>query len=203
MKHLFVTGTDTNVGKTFISSALCLFLRRRYFKPVQTGTIEGSDREFVAKIIGEANTLPEIYSFPQPFSPHLAAQLENSHIDFNHLRQCIRELNEPLVIEGAGGVLVPLNEKQLLIDLIKTTPCEVVIVSRSSLGTINHTLLTLQALRAQGIEPLGVIVNGEKNQDNENAIAAYGKTKIIASVGRGEETKEWLGKINFDFGGSL
>ncbi len=176
--HIFVTGTDTNIGKTIVSSWICLHTGYDYFKPIQSGSIEGLDSDAV-KNIANVHIHKETYIYKQPLSPHLAAHLENNKIELSN----IHLPNVPnLIIEGAGGVLVPLSEDKLMIDLIKQTGASVILVARSTIGTINHTLLSLEALRARDIPILGVIVNGAPNESNNQAIEFYGKIKVLAAI---------------------
>jgi dethiobiotin synthetase len=178
--RVFISGTDTNVGKTLISSWLALHTGFAYFKPIQTGTIEARDSEEVRRL-SCAKVYPEIYSYQHPSSPHLAAKLENDAIDIDriHLPQ-----TDHLIIEGAGGVLVPINDSYLVVDLIQKLGVPVILVARTSLGTINHTLLSLEALRSRGVKVLGVIMNGEAHRENSNAIECYGKTSVLAEFPR-------------------
>jgi len=174
--RIFITGTDTNIGKTIISSWLCLHTGYGYFKPIQTGASEGTDSQIVAGL-SDTQIYQESYLYKDLSSPHLAASLENQEID-------IAKINIPkvrnLIIEGAGGLLVPINKDYLMIDLIKDFSTPVIIIARSGLGTINHTLLSLEALKTRNITTLGVIMNGEISQSNADAIEFYGKTKILA-----------------------
>ncbi len=178
--NIFITGTDTNVGKTIISSWLAYHTGFSYFKPIQTGSNESTDSIEVHKLT-DAKIYPETYIYKEPLSPHLAANIENSEIDINNIKL---PKADNLIIEGAGGILVPINEKHLMIDLIKKLDTPVILVARSSLGTINHTLLTLEVLKQRNIKVLGVIVNGEKNEENCKAIEFYGNTKILAQFPR-------------------
>ncbi len=173
---IFITGTDTNVGKTLISSWIALHTGFAYFKPIQTGTIEGSDSLEVQKQ-SNAKIYPEVYSYRDPLSPHLAAMIENNGIDMDKI--ALPRVSD-LIIEGAGGVLVPINGRYVMVDLIKKLDVPVVVVARTTLGTINHTLLSLEALRSRNIPVLGVIMNGEKNLQNSNAIEFYGRTSVLA-----------------------
>jgi dethiobiotin synthetase len=173
---IFITGTDTNVGKTLISSWIALHTGFSYFKPIQTGTRDGSD-SFEVQKLSNVKIYPEIYTYKEPLSPHLAARIENETIN---LEKIILPEVSNLIIEGAGGVFVPINDKYFMLDLIKKVEAPVIIVARTSLGTINHTLLTLEALRLRNIRVLGVIMNGQQNMDNVNAIELYGNTTILA-----------------------
>jgi len=176
--HIFITGTDTNIGKTLVSSWLCLHTGYDYFKPIQTGSDEGTDSATVASLEGR-RVWPESFIYKAPLSPHLAAKLEGQEID---VRKIILPKTENLIIEGAGGVMTPINGDCLMVDLISMLQLPTIVVASSKLGTINHTLLTLQALRARRIEVLGVIVSGRENPDNCQAIEFYGKTKVLAEL---------------------
>jgi dethiobiotin synthetase len=176
--QVFIAGTDTNIGKTLISSWLCLHTGYAYFKPIQTGMSEGNDSSLVSTLAG-ATIYPEKYLYKAPLSPHLAAKLENKNIDINNIK--LPEAQN-LIVEGAGGLLVPLTQDYLMIDLIKLLAIPVILVASSRLGTINHTLLSLEALRLRDISILGVIVSGKTNQSNCDAIEFYGNIKIIAQI---------------------
>lgn len=175
---IFITGTDTNVGKTVVSSWLCAHSGFDYFKPIQTGGDLERDCLQVQQL-ARTKVHPESYLLQAPLSPHLAAFKEGVDID---VAKITLPTVENLIIEGAGGVLVPLNSEVLMIDLIKKLRVPVIVVARTSLGTINHTLLTLTTLHLLKIPILGVILKGESNGDNANAIAHYGKVKILASL---------------------
>lgn len=184
-ERIFVAGTDTDVGKTLVSAVLTLGLGAHYYKPFQTGRRVGIDRDWVAQKteLGPEHFSPEGACYEEPLSPHLAAQLERQRIEPTSVE--LPQVNQRhLVIEGAGGVLVPLNEKELLVDWIALRELPVVLVARSGLGTINHSLMSLEALRCRGIEVLGVVLNGEKNQPNAEAIAHYGNCPVLAQIER-------------------
>ncbi len=173
--QLFITGTGTNIGKTLICSWLLAHTNYSYFKPIQTGNTGGTDSETIASL-PKAKIYPEIYSFKLPVSPHLAALEENSYID---LAKITLPNNSDLIIEGAGGLLVPINDKYFIIDLIKHLNVPVILVASSELGTINHTLLSIAALRDRNIDILGVILSGAINPENCEAIKYYGKVEIL------------------------
>jgi len=181
---LFVTGTDTNVGKTVLSALLVAALDGTYWKPIQTGSSEGTDRQSVMRMaeLPDERTLPECYCFEPPVSPHLAAKKAGVGIRLDRIRKPPVASKGPLIVEGAGGVLVPINEAQLMLGLIKHLSMPVVIASRSSLGTINHTLLTVKALRDAGAEIRGVVMIGKDNRDNERAVEHYGKVPIAGRI---------------------
>lgn len=199
---LVVTATDTEVGKTVVSA---LILRRYrafrpiYWKPVATGSESDRDRDTVRELagdLGEDRTLvyDETYLFRRPLSPHLAARLENRNIDPQALIRDFSRLEEAhaprLVVEGIGGLLVPLaDEGPLLADLLCRFALPLVIVARSTLGTINHTLLTLEAARHRGLEVAGVVLVGPPDPHNRQAIEAWGNSKVISEV-------PWLPEVN-------
>lgn len=173
---IFITGTDTNIGKTLIASWLCLHTGAGYFKPIQTGSVTETDTKFVARLT-PVTIHPEKYLFPTPVSPHLAAQLANATIELQHITL---PSQQNLIVEGAGGVLVPLNHQYMMSDLIKQLQIPVLIIASSQLGTINHTCLTLAALRQHNIHVLGIIMNGPANPENKKALEIYGKTQVLA-----------------------
>ncbi len=183
-RDLFVTGTDTGVGKTLVSALLCAALEGVYWKPIQTGATEDSDRQTVMELagIGTERTLPECYVFDPPVSPHLAAEWAGKTIDLSTIRRPEGRLSGPLIVEGAGGVMVPVNGKELMLDMMRRLALPVVVVARSALGTINHSLLTLRALQEAGLAVKGVVVVGTPNPDNERAIERYGCAPIIGRV---------------------
>jgi dethiobiotin synthetase len=183
-KRLFITGTDTGVGKTVISAILTAGLKGFYWKPIQSGLGEMTDREWVCEKTGlpETNFFNETYSFTLPLSPHAAARHDGIRIDLESFNLPGMPESEHLIIEGAGGVMVPLNEKHLMTDLMKKLGAPILLVSRASLGTINHTLLSLEQLRREGLEVMGVIMNGPGNQENREAIEHYGKIRVLAEI---------------------
>lgn len=181
---LFVTGTDTGVGKTLVSALLCAALEGVYWKPIQTGATEDSDRRTVMELaeLGAERTLPESYVFDPPVSPHLAAERAGATIDLGTIRRPAGKLPGPLIVEGAGGVMVPVNGTEFVLDLMRRLALPVVLVARSALGTINHSVLTLRALQGAGLEVKGVVVVGTPNADNERAIERYGCAPVIGRV---------------------
>jgi dethiobiotin synthetase/malonyl-CoA O-methyltransferase len=174
---IFVTGTDTNIGKTFVSMLLCKHLNATYFKPIQTG--EEKDADFLAVHCPHIKIIPSVYDFPEPVSPHLAAKMAQAHIDINHIAL---PSHSPLIVEGAGGVLVPLNQEASMIDLIARWKIPTLVVAKSGLGTINHTCLTLEALRRRHIPIMGVVMNKGINTHNKQAIEYYGGVPVIAEI---------------------
>jgi dethiobiotin synthetase len=177
--QFFITGTDTDVGKTIVSALLTLGLDSHYWKPIQSGI--PTDTDFIRTATGLEDThfIPERYRLIQPLSPHAAAKIDGIKI-------ALTDFQLPdapkLIVEGAGGLMVPLNDRHLILDLIHHLNLPVCLVTRSTLGTINHTLLSIAALRQAKIPILGVIINGQKNPSNRAAIAHYGKVPILAEL---------------------
>jgi dethiobiotin synthetase len=181
---LFVTGTDTNVGKTVLAALLVAALDGMYWKPIQTGSSEGTDRQSVMRWaeLPEEKTLPECYLFEPPVSPHLAAKHSGVTIRLDRIYKPRLASKGPLIVEGAGGVLVPINDSQTMLDVMRHLAMPVIVASRSALGTINHTLLTVKALRDAGVEVRGVVMIGKENRDNERAVERYGEVPIAGRI---------------------
>ena len=181
-KGYFVTGTDTGVGKTVVCAYLTLSLGADYWKPVQSGLEGETDTESVRRLTGlpperfHAST----YALNAPLSPHESARRERISISLDAIVQP-RSIR-PVIVEGAGGVLVPLNGDALMIDLMKHLGLPVIIVARTTLGTINHTLLSLEALRARRLTIAGVIMNGPPNDANREAIENFGRVRVLAEL---------------------
>ena len=165
MSRIVVTGTDTGIGKTVFAAGLCGLLGARYWKPVQSGL--PTDSEVVAELSG-AEVIPETYRLKLPASPHQAAEEEGIEIDTDALVPPDGE--RPLVIEGAGGLMVPLTRQTLFIDVVARWNLPLVLCARTTLGTINHTLLSLEAIRSRNIPLLGVAFIGEANDESEGII---------------------------------
>ncbi len=182
--RFFITGTDTGIGKTVTSALLCAALDAIYWKPIQTGSREGTDRATVMRIAAmpRTRTLPEAYCFAPPVSPHLAARLAGKRIDLRTIPMPALPGSDNLIAEGAGGVLVPVNEKQLMTALMQRLKFPIVLVARSSLGTINHTLLSVAALRAEDLDIRGVVMAGKPNTENRKAIEHYGNVRVIGLI---------------------
>jgi dethiobiotin synthetase len=184
MSGYFVTGTDTNVGKTILSALLVAALDARYWKPVQTGVVEGTDRESVRKWaeISEDRLAEEQYRFDPPVSPHLASRLAGIQIHLEDFELPAAPLRTRWIVEGAGGAMVPLNERDLMRDLMQRIGFPVIIAARTALGTINHTLLTLAALRELRLPICGVVLIGDENIENRRAIEHYGNVRVVGHI---------------------
>jgi dethiobiotin synthase len=189
---LFVAGTDTGVGKTLVSALLLARYARElelvYWKPVATGAGTERDRTRVADLAPGASTAAEAYLFADPVSPHLAARREGESIELERVASRWRELSSVFpgagfVVEGAGGLLVPLDDAgALLTDLIGALRLPVLLVARSTLGTINHTLLSLEALAHRDLAVAGVVLCGPRDEENRAAIERLGGVEVIAEV---------------------
>ena len=185
MRRIFVvTGTDTGVGKTVFAAALTDALGADYWKPIQCGLDDGGDTVRVADLAGLTadRVVPEAYRLNAPLSPHRAAELENIKIDVSKLNP--PDGAPPLVIEGAGGLLVPIKRELLFADVFARWEEPVILCARTSLGTINHTLLSLEAMRARDIVIHGVAFIGDENADSERTICEIGGVKHLGRLPR-------------------
>ncbi len=171
-KKLFVTGIGTDVGKTIVSAVLTEHLKADYWKPVQAGDLQNSDTMKVKSLISNKISVfhDEAYRLTQPFSPHKAADLDQITIDLNKIN--LPQTSNNLIIEGAGGLMVPLNNNQMVVDLISKFDIEVVLVSQNYLGSINHTLLSLHLLKTFNINIKALVFNGKTDQYSEDVISA-------------------------------
>ena len=160
---LFVTGIGTDVGKTVVSAILCEYYKAKYWKPIQTGKNLGTDNDTLGELVSHSQfaCFPEAYLFDEPLSPHVAAELENESIRLSEIKLPTEDSN--LIIEGAGGLLVPINyENQTICDLIESLDCSVVLVVKEYLGNINHTLLSLEHLKMRNINVKGLVFVGDE-----------------------------------------
>lgn len=178
-----LTGTDTGIGKTVAAALLTLGLEGCYYKPVQSGTEEETDRQAVRRMtgLGDDRILAEGLTLARPLSPHYSAELEGVEIDPARLTPppCP---SRPLIIEGAGGLMVPLRRDLLLIDLFAAWKLPVVLVARTGLGTINHSLLSLEALRTRGLDVAGMVFSGEAHPDNPATVCALGEVPCLGYI---------------------
>ena len=193
MKNIIITGTDTGVGKTICSALLMSVLKGTYFKPVQSGCNEDNDTNTVKQLceLGDEHFLKEKYLLSEPLSPHLAAEIDGKEINLEELSELPAEVKfKPLITELAGGLMVPLNREALFIDIVKnwTSPktksgnYEVILCARSSLGTINQALLSIEALRAREIPIAGLIFTGEGLKDNRKTIVQFSKVPELGYI---------------------
>jgi len=186
MTPIVVTGPDTGIGKTVFAAALTGALGAHYWKPVQAGLDEdgSGDADTVARLSGvaAAQILPNVWRLATPCSPHRAAEIDGVTIDPDALAP--PPIEGPLVIEGAGGVMVPITRSCTFADLFARWRYPVVLVARTELGTINHSLLSIEALRTRGVPLLGIAFVGEGNEDSEATIAAMGKVKRLGRLPR-------------------
>ncbi len=179
----FVTATDTEIGKTFVSSMLVIGLAAGYWKPIRTG-YPYTDTEFVRDHTGldDSHFFKESYLFAPHISPHEAARMEGVTIDLANIQMPDFRPLPHLVVEGAGGLMVPLNDKETILDLVRHLALPVLVVVRSTLGTINHTTLTVDKLRQHSVPILGVVMNGPKNESNRKSIEHYAQVPVLAEI---------------------
>ena len=181
-KTYFVTGIGTEIGKTISSAVLVEKLNADYWKPIQAGDLDNSDTLKVQNLITNkvSQFHPEAYRLTQPFSPHYAAELDGVEIELSKI--IIPKTNNNLIIEGAGGLMVPINQNELMIDLIKKLNVEVILISKNYLGSINHTLLSIESLKNRNISIKGIIFNGVKTEATESIIIKRTGLKFLGRV---------------------
>ncbi len=181
-KRLFVTGIGTEIGKTIVSAILVEKLQADYWKPVQSGDLENSDSHKVKSLISNPRSFifPEVYKLTQPFSPHKSAAIDGIVIERVKIQPPVTD--NTLIIEGAGGLMVPLNDNLLMIDLIKELNAEAILVSSNYLGSINHTLLSIYALKQYGIPVKGIIFNGVKDMYSKEYILNYTGIELLGHI---------------------
>ena len=203
-KRIFISGIGTEVGKTFCSAIIVEALKADYWKPLQAGELEDLDsiwvRDFISNDISKFHR--EKYLLSEPMSPHAAAKIDNIEIsltDFN-----VPETNNTLIIEGAGGLMVPLNESgDMIVDLISTVADETILISKNYLGSINHTLMSIELLKQRNIKIKGIIFNGESNPASESIILATTGLKCLGKIPLADSElkgfiREWAGKLDLD-----
>jgi len=180
--RIFIASIDTNVGKTIVSSIICEALKADYWKPIQAGNLEESDSLTVKNLISNNITHihKEAYKLSTPCSPHKAAKIDNIKIEPDKISIPLTENN--LIIEGAGGIMTPITDNFLFIDLIKKLNTPVILISKNYLGSINHTLLSLEILKLKNIKIIGIIFNQGDDIDSENYITKYTGIPIIAKI---------------------
>jgi dethiobiotin synthetase len=179
-----IAGTDTDVGKTVFAAALAGALDGDYWKPIQCGLEGGGDKEIVRRLSGLPNEriLPEVYCFKLPASPHIAAEHDEIEIDPARLEPPAS--SRPLVIEGAGGLMVPITRDLLQIDLFARWKIPVILVARTALGTINHSLLSIEALNARAVPVFGIVFIGEENKAVQHTIVNQGRVNHVGRLPR-------------------
>jgi dethiobiotin synthetase len=190
-KPFIVSGTDTGIGKTAAAALLTLGLDAHYWKPIQSGTEDGTDTATVKALTGlpDARFLPEAYVLTAPLSPHRSAELDGVEISLDHLT--LPDVDGPLIVEGAGGLMVPVTRSLLQIDLFKHWAAPVILCARTGLGTINHTLLSVEALRSRGMTLHGILFIGDDNPDNIRTIADLSGARILGRL-------PWLDRLHAD-----
>lgn len=181
-QQYIIAGIGTEIGKTFISSILTETLQADYWKPVQSGSLDFTDTDTVRSLISNPKTIfhPETYRLNEPMSPHAAAALDGVEIELSTFQ--IPQNDNHLIVELAGGILVPLNNQETNIDLIKKLNIPVILVAKNYLGSINHTLLSVEVLKMNTIEIKGLIFNGETNKSSEDFILNHTKLKCLGRV---------------------
>ena len=186
MKKLFVTAIDTNAGKTLIASILTEALKADYWKPVQAGELHDTDTMKARALVSNEISVfhPETYRLKTPMSPHAAAARDGITINLDKIK--VPETSNTLIIEGAGGLMVPLNDNEFVVDLIKKLDAEVVLISRHYLGSINHTLLSAAILKQYGIKVRGIIFNGDEIEGTEEIILKHTGYKHLGTIAEEE-----------------
>ncbi|MDR1375599.1 MAG: dethiobiotin synthase [Holosporaceae bacterium] len=184
--NIFITGTDTDVGKTTIAAWICRHTGAHYWKPIQTGN--DIDSDVIAKLSPSTKIIPEAYRLKTPLSPYDAAKFENVEID----RELLCKNLGNTVIEGAGGALVPIAKNFLMADLIKMCGAKALIVAKSKLGAINHLLMTVEVLKARGIDILAIIINGRIENNLKHTIEEFSKLRILSIIPHDEDLNKVL-----------
>lgn len=182
MKPIFITGIGTDVGKTVVSAILVERMKADYWKPVQSGDLENTDTQKVRNLVSNDISVfhPEAYKLSRPFSPHKSAAIDGIEIDISAIT--LPPTSNQLVIEGAGGLMVPLNQTHHVIDLIRFFEAEVILVVKHYLGSINHSLLSIEMLKNKNIPVKGIIFNGQSDSYSEQAILDYSKLPVLGRI---------------------
>ncbi len=188
MRKIFITGIGTDVGKTVVAAIVTEALKADYWKPVQAGDLDFSDTDRVRSWVSNERSVfhPNSYALKTPMSPHAAADKDDIRIELEKIQP--PKTTNDLVIEGAGGLLVPLNEKETILDMIQDD-YKILVVSRNYLGSINHTLLTLEALKSRGKKVSGVIFNGEEVPTTESIIETQGGVPVLGRL-------DWMERLD-------
>lgn len=182
MKKYFITGIGTEVGKTIASAIITQALKADYWKPIQAGELDTSDTMKVQSLVSNEKSKfhTERYRLNEPMSPHASAKKDNITIDINQIDT--PKTNNHLIIEGAGGLLVPLNNKDTILNLIKKTKCEVILISKHYLGSINHSLMSIEILKNNNIPIKGILFNGEENKETEDIIVEMTGINVLGRI---------------------
>lgn len=176
---IIITGTGTDIGKTIFAAGLAAAINGTYFKPIQAGTDPTTDRDIVAELTGQ-DTPHEVYKFSLPASPHLAAEHDGIELDPSNVT--LPTSDRPLIVEGAGGLLVPITRNLLQIDLFASWQLPLILCARTSLGTINHTLLSIEAIRARNLPLAGIAFIGDEHPDNIRTISEFAKVPCLGRL---------------------
>ncbi|MCI5059308.1 MAG: dethiobiotin synthase [Flavobacteriales bacterium] len=198
-KGFFVTGIDTEIGKTVTSSVLVEALKSDYWKPIQSGDLEFSDTMKVKSLISNSKTFfhQEGYALKTPMSPHAAAKIDDVHIELENI--VLPQTQNSLIVEGAGGLMVPINEEHTILDIMKKLKLPVIVVSKNYLGSINHTLLTVNCLRENNLDVKGVIFSGEENAESQRIILKQSQATFLGRIPFMEINKENILKESEQF----
>ena len=184
-KQYIIAGIGTEIGKTVCSAIITKALRADYWKPIQAGNLTDGDAYWVQQWVPGTEIHPSTYALRSPLSPHTAAELDGIRINLNSFH--LPETTENLVVELAGGIMVPLNEKDTNLDLIECLSLPVILVSKNYLGSINHTLMTYEILRSRNIEIAGIIFNGQTNSSGESFILNHTGLPVLLRVNEEKE----------------
>jgi len=185
MRKIFVTGIHTGIGKTVVSAVLTEALGADYWKPIQAGGLENPDTTVVEKLVSNSISTfhREAYRLTKPLSPHAAAEMDGIKIDVDKIVSSLPSTkNRHLIIEGAGGAMSPVADSEVVLDLISRLGAEAIVVSKNYLGSINHTLLTIDAIKQRSIPLLGIIFNGETNKSSVDFVLNYSKARLLGTL---------------------
>ncbi len=184
-KQYIIAGIGTEIGKTVCSAIITKALRADYWKPIQAGNLTDGDAYWVQQWVPGTEIHPSTYALQNPLSPHTAAELDGIRIDLNSFH--LPKTNENLVVELAGGIMVPLNEKNTNLDLIERLGLPVILVSKNYLGSINHTLMTFEILKSRNIDIAGIVFNGQTNSSGESFILNHTGLPVLLRVNEEKE----------------
>ena len=187
MKQFIVAGIGTEIGKTVVSAILTAGLKADYWKPVQAGDLDTGDAYWIRNWVPSATVHPSTYALTQPMSPHSAAEIDGITIELSAFKI---PSNQTLIVELAGGIMVPLNDQQTNLDLIKHLNLPVILVSKNYLGSLNHTLLSYELLKQHGIPMAGIVFNGPENPSGEKFILNHTGLPLILRVNTESEINE-------------